>query len=394
MDIARENRLPYPQRGRRLRIMLVLWTSCASPSMAAIINTEATVSTTVQELIDGLAGSVNSERKQLGVDLSMPPMMASGELTTTDLDGRLVSAGQGLAQFADPTRLDQPNPEEFALEVAAFSNADSVSYFIQSSAVESRTVLFTRPGNPLAQPEIQFRSDGTRSVESSVFLSGAIVFWSAEPSEDLTDMLAELRVSVTRSDQAAPLFETTLAVAGQEASRVELTSTGPIRFDEVELEELLDNGMSAETAAILEPLASEGTLIVVVIPRQEHQYTYTVRVDERTILTATFEARVRNVPDGTGIAAVLGRPFEDLADFIEPALAGVDGLELQRAINLSAAKRTIGLVPQPMRSQRSAGRAMCGVFGVEAVGLLSLGLFLTLPQRPRRKPGQHYHSVA
>lgn len=364
---------------------LVAANAVAATLMAAVIETDAVVSTTVQELIDGVPGSVTSDSEQLEGGLSGFPIMASGSLTSTDLDGALASMGQSISEMADPTRLDQPNPEEFALEVECYSNAESISYSVDGLAEEFRTVVLTTPGNPLAPPEIEFGSNSTRRVESRVFLSGAIIFWSTEPGQELDEMLSEVRVTVTREDTGATLFSTTLTLADEDGNGLTPTTTGPIEFEIVDLQELGDRGVDEATLAILAQVEDEGTLMVVVLPEQEHTYRYTVTADEPLVLKAQMSAQVRNVPGGTGAATTLGKPFENLAEFIEDGLPGVNGSAIQRSVNAATAARKIGLVVSPDSTSGGTRSRLCGAFGLESAALLSLGLCLTLG-RSRRFP--------
>ena len=368
---------------RRFQVWICLCAACTlGPSaQGAIIDIDAAVSTTVQELIDGAPGSVTSDAEQLDGGFSDLPLLASGDLVSTDLEGVLVSMGQAFSGLEDPTRLKQPNPEEFGVEVECYSNADSVSYSVISSASESRTVVFTTAGSSLAPPEIDFGLGSRRTVESRVFLSGAIIFWSTDAELSLDDMLGELTVTVTRDDTGAVLFETALTVAGDGVENVEPVSSGPIRFDILEVEDLTQEGLDQETVAALEELAGTGTLVIIAIPQQEHAYTYTVTADQPLVITATMSTRARNIPGGTGVAATFGRPFENLADFIEQGLDGIDGAGIERSINAKSA-RSIGLVesqdPSTSRPQR-----LCGMLGLESAALLALSL-VALVARPRR----------
>ncbi len=346
-------------------------------SLATVISITGRAATTVQELIDDSPGSVNSDHEEFGVDTDEFPIDAFADLTSTDLSGNLVSLGQGFAQLSDPA-LDQENPEELALEVGCYSNATSVSYLVQSTATESRTIVFTSLGSSVAPPDIRFGTDRTRTVESSVFLNGAIMFWSKAPAASLANMKSDLRVAVEHDGRSRPLFETTLVLTGSDDGVVGPTATGPIRFEIIDLEELATRGVDEASLAVLQAVADSGTLLVIAIPAQEHVYDYEVRANEDFVLTATLEARVRNAPEGTGVAAVLGRPFANLADFVERGLPGVDGLAIEQTINEATGDRALGLVtddaapwPRP---------ALCGALGAEALALLFLTL---LPGRLR-----------
>ncbi len=369
--------------GVRCSAAIAAWVVAAASASGAIIGTDAVVSTTVQELIDAVPGSVTNDSNELDANAPILPLVASGNLLSTDLDGVLVAMGQAFAEFSDPTRLDEPNPEEFALEVACFSSADAVSYSVTSQAEEARTVVFTTSGSALAPPEIDFGSTSTRSVESRIFLSGAVIFWSTESGRELDDMLSEFRVTVTREDSDTVLFQTTLAIDGGDTGRLRRGSTGPIRSEVVTLDDLRDAGVDEETLSILAAVENEGTLIVVVIPPQEHPYTYTVTADEPLVLRAELSARVQNLPGDTGVAATLGRPFENLVDFIEEGLPGVDGSVLQRSVNAILRARAIGLVTPPASSARWPASNLCGALGFESAALLGLMLVMMLGRSRR-----------
>jgi hypothetical protein len=336
-----------------------------SEASASVISTSAVVSTTVQELIDGASGSMTTDSAETLDDLSNVPLRASGILTSTDLDLVLIAQGQAFGDFMDPARLDQPNPEEFGLEVASYAQGDSVAYSVSSVASEFRTVSFSAS-------EIDFGVFGTQTVESRIFLSGAMLFWSTQPGLDLSDIHSEVAVSVVREDTGETLFSSSLVVSGA----AEPTTQGPIQFDVLELDELVAAGVDADSLAILERVEREGSLIIVVIPEQEHPYTYRVVEDEPFVLNARFETRVQNKPGGTGAAVALGRPFQNLAAFIGDALPGVDGTAMQRAINLETASRNIGLVRSAGSSSEVSGRSVCGALGVESVAMLGLVFFL------------------
>lgn len=337
-----------------------------------VIGTVASVSITVQELIDATPGSVTSDEDVLNATSSNLPLAATGSLISTDLSGTLVSMGEALSEFSDPTRLDQPNPEEFGIEVACYSNAaaESVAYRVSGLSDETRTIVFTAD-------EIDFGNDGTQEIESRVFLSGAVILWSTEQGVDLSEMLGELSIRVSREDTGASLFSTTLTVTGTGAGGAAASSDGPIRFEEIGLDDLADEGVDAESLAVLERVEQAGTIMVILIPPQEHAYRYTVSANEPLDLKAELSAVVRNAPAGTGMAAVWGRPFQNLADFIEEGLPGVNGAALQQTLNAAVARRSIGLVSEDDPNPTGA-RRFCGAFGFELAGLVGLAFALAL----------------
>ena len=68
-------------------------------------------------------------------------------------------------------------------------------------------------------------------------------------------------------------------------------------------------------------------------------------------------------PEGTGVAVAVGRPFENLATFIEEGLPGTDGQTVQRSINQAVAKRAYDGVSATTTSV--ATYPVCGAFGGE-----------------------------
>lgn len=344
---------------------------------AAIVNTTGSVETVIQELVDGTVASTSSATDTLNTDQSNFPLLASGELTTTDLDGTSLSLGQGFSQFLDPTRLNQPNPESFALEVSSYSNAADTAYVVTSTASETRTVLFAGPDNPTLQAEIQFDDDLTREILSRVYLSGAVVLWSTDDDVNLNGLMADITVTITNGATGEILFGTTLSVDVNTGGAVNATTTGDIRVQQVNINAFINSQVDDDTANILDEVEENGTLIILTIPQQFHNYTYTVTADTPFLLTANLEMTVRNAPGGTGVAATLGRPFENLAEFIEEGLPGVDGETIEKTINGEINQSLAGLDDKP-EGQTLPGDSFCGAFGVELMifGLLFLSLRL------------------
>jgi hypothetical protein len=210
-----------------------------------------------------------------------------------------------------------------------------------------------------------------------------VVLWSTNAEASLQELRAELTVTITRDDDPTPIFETTLSVEGDDATP---SAAGPIRFDRLDLDEWATIGLDDATLAILQRVQDDGSLVVLVLPPQEHAYRYSVTADEELTLNAGLELRVHNAPGGTGAAAVLGRPFQELAAFIEKGLPGVDGEILQRSLNKATSQRAIGLVPSPDTARTLPAPRLCGAGGIAMIGLfLSLGLLRTTIDHGKRR---------
>ena len=78
----------------------------------------------------------------------------------------------------------------------------------------------------------------------------------------------------------------------------------------------------------------------------------------------------------------IGRPFSELADFIEEAIDGVNGTAIETSMNRLIETRDVGVIaPNPGRPTLGA---MCGAFGAELyAAMMCLGL-LAFCGRPKR----------
>jgi hypothetical protein len=348
----------------------------AVAASAAIVSTEAEVSTTVQELNNGEAASVSLDRGALEPERVGFPLQASSELVSTDLEGMVASFGSAAADLDDPARLDEANPAEFGLEVACFATAEPISYFVRATGIERRTVVFSASSNVDSFP-IEFNDDGTRTIESEAFFGGAMIFWSVDRLASFANMKGELSVIVARDLQAQPLFEVGLVLDGDPFGGAAPTVTGSIAF-EVGGIELLTPGVGPDTLVALERLDEVASVTVVLVPFQSHTYSYVVREDEEFVLSAGFETLVRNVPQETGAAAALGRDFASLGDLLEDALPEIDGAAVQASINAAMKRPPRDATQQSSGGATASPRTLCGTVGAEFFAVLGIGLLARL----------------
>ncbi len=350
---------------------------CSDTAVAEILRTAASVSATSQELMGGEPASVTSSTDELLPDASNLPLRASAELTSTDLDGALIAMGLSFSGFDDPTRLDQPNPEEFAIEAACYSDDAGVSYFVESVATETRVVRF-------GDDELDFATESIQEVQSSVFLSGAIVVWTGEGAGDLSAMDGVVSVSVTR-DGGEVLFETSVLIRGDADGNISTVTDGVVVANAVSVSELVGFGLDAASGAVLESIENSGTLVVLILGAQEHTYTYAVEQDVEYELSAKLSASLSNAPGETGMAAALGRPFSNIAAFVEAGLLGAGGESVQGSINKAISEQSVDPDPDPVLEDESAEGSltspMCGAMGVEVLGIMMPFALVSCRQR-------------
>ena len=344
--------------------------AAAAPARAAVLAISAETRTRVQEFVAGEPGTVNSDELTWSGQSDDLPLLSSALVITSPLVGTGGARAQAFAAFYDPLRVDQPNPEEFGLEIGAFANLADVRYAVLSESVERRTVRFASATAGEAA-EIEFDADGTAEIESTVFLSGAVLIWALEEDADLSALQAELRAVVVQDDAEEPVFETSLLLTGDAAGGVDATTAGPVDARVGGLDLLTAELTAEEAEPVLASLADVGTVVVVLLLPQEHTYTFAVEADVSTVLSAEFSLDVASAPGGAGVAAVLGRPFDGLATFIEQALPDSDGAAVQKALNDAAQLSDT----DDTSDAGTTRRGLCGIFGGETVAaLLLLGL--------------------
>lgn len=355
--------------------MVGVGTSLVSlPARGAVFGGTASTSTLVQEVIDGEAASVTSDEAEADLLLGQLPVLAEAALSSTDLDGALVSQGRGFAQIEDPTRLDQPNPEELRIEAACYSTAANIEYVVNAAATERRNIVFTTAGSRIADPEIQFDANGTQTIESSVFLGGIVMVWTTGGDVDLTGLQGDIDITITSDEE--PVFVTTLSVSLDDQGAVAFDVAGPLTVTELTVDALAAQGtLDQTTIDQLRSLAETDSLLMLAIADQEHAYQYEVTADEPLVLQADMSIDLHTPAGGVGIAATLGGPFENLAQYVIETLPSVDGAAVQRAINAAALDRAT--TPTPT----ATSTPLCGVFGIEAL----IGLFLPLGIVARRR---------
>ncbi|MBI1825551.1 MAG: hypothetical protein HY287_16755, partial [Planctomycetes bacterium] len=265
-------------------IALTVLAASAFEARAAILQTDAHLTASVQEFISGQPGSSSGDSADHDPTNQTLPILASANLVSTDLNGTVQALGQSFSAFADPTRLDQPDPEELALEAACYSNSADFAYAVATSAEEVRTVVFASPGSTVAPSEIQFQANGTRRIQSTIFLNGAILLWSTDAPENGRSLSALMGIEITRNDSAKPLFVGSLQVNGSDnASAVK---AHVLVTEEATVDDLAALGVSEAAIEKLRALAESGTLRIIILPPQQHTYNYRVTADEQFQLTA------------------------------------------------------------------------------------------------------------
>jgi len=346
------------------------------------------VDTAVQERMEGVRSSVDIDSDQYTLRRNPEFIDAVARLSVGDLQGISLSAARGFCTLDDPTIATTNNPAEFGLELGCFSNAPKINYEVRGTATETRRIAFVL-SDFLFTP-----IDPTQNlVESTVFVGGSLLFWSPKPDVGLADTRAEVTVTIrdSRLNPDEPVLLEKLVFEGDADGAVRMAGEQQnglmpqLQFSIRDLNQLRSDALQpGEAGQLAGDIADQAdrlglqTFVLVLIPHQSLSYTYDFELNTEFDLEAEFQLRVENAPDGTGVAAVLGRPFDSLADLLEQSVQGINGMVVQKSINKLAGRGVDGVtgtsqhhgLASPDRATRPVG--LCGAFGIEALGLMLL----------------------
>ena len=369
------------QCGRLTTAVAAIGLACwAAPAVRAeVLQINASIETSVQEYSKGEEASFSVEYGVLGETAPDLPLEVTAALGYFLEETGGSHGGQAIASFADPTLSETPNPQEFGLEVVCFSGEPATHYEVFAKGLEVREVLF----DPV---ELGVPTLGDENlVNSAVFISGAIVIWSEGASPNLAELSAEFEFEVVQdlgdlaTNGAEVVFTTSVFVDGDSNGEVAVTQFGAIGSLLGGPEVLLEAD-GPDIDAIVAELEAVGRVHVLLIPEQTINYPYFARAGEAFELQAEARLEALNLPSGTGVAAVFGRPFVQLGAAISPVLPPGSGARVQAAVNRAIRKAEIP-ADEPAASIPAAG--ICGVLGAEAPLGMALALF-GFWIRPRR----------
>jgi hypothetical protein len=361
------------------RLLIVGSTGWAASSVQAVVTRiDAEVETTVQQFIEDEVDDFDSAFEEFRETSNELPLFVEAHLVGTTPAGDPIANGDGFANFDDPTVIeDSPNPAAVGLEGIAFSQNVGVSYVIESRSAETRLAVFTMEDLLLVDNPDRPKNEVVQDVVSRTFISGAGVIWGLAENTDLTDALVEVAYSVNGTFADGSTME---LLSG--SARIEGLVGGEIADEQNgELEVMVgDSDLLASLGADTAELSSFGELYVLIVPDQEIPYTYTVAPDEEVELKFDVTLRVSNAKNGVGAAGVVGRSFANMIDTVGQT-AGVEIVaQLQTAMNTALDNASNG-----NRNSQTPSVTLCGAFGFEAMGLMSLG-FAGLRYGPRRRP--------
>lgn len=324
----------------------------AGPGLAEIQSIRGSAQASVQEFRGGLARDSDLAFDSFP-DLAPFPVQVLARLKAIE-PGYLAAAAVA-AQFADPTELDQPNPEEFAVNLALNSEQGDVRYDASVILLETRDIVFN-PGE--ISPE-SAAGDETQLI-GKLFIDGALAIVAPEATVDLTGQSVLLRVRVTRlaAGQEQTVYSGAVELRGEPAGQVGVGAEGAFPVNQLILSDL--GGVVGQPSLFR----------LLVMPNLEINYAYAATIGEPFQLTARLEIEASNVP-GAGVAAVIGSATNAL-DLVLQLTQGVD--QARKLTSALALERAAPTGQPAFAADAALPLPLCGVLGVGPMGLLLAGL--------------------
>lgn len=330
---------------------------------AEVLELRASVSSQATRISGDGSGSTDSSVESFPGTTETLPMRAFAGLGDFLGAFEIPHGARGVASFSDPARGLLINPGELGVEADAHSETADIAYEVVTDATETRSILLTPRDLFIPEPGI------SKDVTSTLFLEGGMLVWSADPERDLTGITAEIGIRIvqeTSTNGEIAVLDVGLELRGQPGGAVTMDQQGNFTALLGGPQLLLASG-DVLTASVVSALAAEGRLNLALVPAQPVRYRYAVIADEPFKLRLEVRCRATCLPEGTGVAVVFGRPFQELAGIIGKGPFDVSGDAVQRVVN-----RAIQDTPVPQAQPEASSLPLCGAFGLETAALMGM----------------------
>ena len=300
-------------------ITMMLGALSASHAKAAILS--ITGSSSARVVLFGPDVPTESDFSENSVPgtVPTPPAVATARIDFFDDNGEISAGGTALSVFENPNLSGFGNPNDVGLDLSCFTDDDKATWLVQGTASESRVIVLDAPANTTGVPTI-----GPSTANSNLLISGVLVITSLNAERDLTGVEATFNISVTQrlaNGDSMEVAAGSLVMAGGPMGTVEIQeATGvlaPVAPPVIDF-----SGLVA-TLPVVNAVIFAGTQI---------PYTYEFTPGEEFELELNVDAQVRNVPGGTGAAAIFGLPQLGFGDLLARVKNDDRGRELEAII--------------------------------------------------------------
>ena len=329
-----------------LAVVVVLLNLATGSVQAEITSIAGSVAVAVQEYQLGQAGNTDQANDSYPGTSSQLPLQVVARLNTG-----ADAAASVAAQFADPTDSNQPNPEEFAMNLALLSVSDEIRYSGTATLQESRGITYLS-----SEPDFRGRAEGeTVPIVGRFYVDGALAIFSPSASRDLTGANVTLRITVvkhTSGQDDETVFTGAVGLTGGTNGAVTRTFEGS--FPTLTL-------IYSDLSLFI---ADFNLFRVLIIPRLAISYSYSAVIGEPFTLQATVEVDAANAENEVGVVAILGTPVDSIQEVISAAQSNSAATKTINALTTERANPT-GDPAFPSTSQPIL--PFCGLFGFEMI---------------------------
>ncbi len=357
--------------GRSLAVGLtaVLAAAATSPTQAEITDIAGSASANVVEFFGSTAVQTDFAQNIVPLTTPQPPATASAKLDRFSQANELTAAGQVIAVFDNPNLAGLANPNDVGLDLGAFSDNSTSSWFAEGTVNETRTIVFS----PAEAGGGRNLGDAATAA-SRIVLSGVLIITAEDVTKDLTGTEVRLNISLAKrqqGEQAQSLVEGELVFTGSPNGQADITSATGVFA-----------GASLPIIDFLGELTGLPNVRAIPIAGMQLPYEYPYIVGQPFELDLTVAAQITTIPDGVGAAAVFGLPQDGLASILSRVKEDDRGTQLANRIaqhvDTTGAAYT-GAPTLPLLFP------FCGTLGVETLGALLAGAaFITAARRRRR----------
>ncbi len=299
-----------------------------------------------------------------------PPALSIAQVDRFGDKETPTAAGSALAIFEQPNLGGTGVPNDVGLDLAAFTDDDTTTWFLSGEANETRTIIVRSA--EAGGGTLVFDNTGNRG-RSRVVISGVMFILSRDGQKDLTGTEVKFNLRVQRRQFGrlpSDLLSGEVVLAGGADGSVEVTSaTGSFQ------------GAFLPVVDFSDTVPDLALVRAVLFAGLELPYEYDIQVGQPFELALTVKSEVRSIPGGVGASAVFGLPQANLQTVVGKVALNDMGNRVAAAIaqrvDTTGAAYQLGpigfLFP-----------GLCGATGVEVSATLLLLGFCTLSRRVRR----------
>jgi hypothetical protein len=359
--------------GRSLAVGLTaaLAAAVAPPAQAEITDIAGSASATVVEFVGGAEVQRDFAQNIVPLTTPEPPATATAKLDRLSPTNELTAAGSVIAVFDNPNLAGLTNPNDVGLDLGAFSDNETSSWFVEGTVNETRTIVFSP-----AEAGTGHNLGDSAVAQSRIVLSGVLIITAEDMAKDLTGTEIRFNLSLSKRQQdelAQSLLEGELVFSG-----------GPDGVADISSATGVFAGAFLPILNFLGELDGLPNVQAIPIAGMQLPYEYPYIVGQPFDLDLTVSSQLRTTPNGVGVAAVFGLPQDGLASILSRVKKDDRGRQLADRIAQHVDTTGAAYVGAPAAPWLFP---FCGALGAETIGALIAGaaMMTTATRRRRRR---------